>query len=843
MKRFFVLMCGGCLIFFALLAVSPRLPKSSALVNPEAPRVFLDTKYTPPAGNIIRVAPGGDLRAALNAALPGDTIELTAGATYTTPSDGFFLPKKTGTGWIVIRTSNMAGIPEEGTRVTPAHAAAMPKIVTTNVWPAVRTAPGAHHYRFIGIEFTVASNLSLNYGVVRLGDGSGQDSLTEVPHDIIIDRCYIHGKATGEMIRGVALNSARTAIIDSRIADFHSVEVDAQAIGGWNGPGPFKIVNNYLEATGENLMFGGAATAIANLVPSDIEIRRNHFFKPLRWRVGDPSYAGIHWAVKNLLELKSARRVLIDGNIFENCWADAQTGYAINLKTSNQRSGQTWAITEDVAFINNIVRHAAGGVTLLAKSEPETGNTRRIKIANNLFEDISDRWGGGGRLFQVNGPISNLTIDHNTCFQTNHILNFSGGVNSGFVFTNNIAPHNAYGVKGDSQASGTASLLYYAPGYQFARNAIAEAEASAYPANNYYLATLDEVGFVDMGAGDYRLRADSICKNAGTDGKDVGADMAAIAAAIQGGGTDAPPLPEPAEDVTVTAISPNSGPTGGGTQVTITGSGFVTGTTVLIGGVAATSVRVIGSASLSAVTPAHAAGTVNVVVRNPDGQSDTLANGFTYTAPASGETVLLADDFNDGYLNTSRWNSGSLFSGYTDSSLPLYERNQRLEIGPLLRNVTGSHYRGIRSASAYNFARAYCHVEVVQTAAAATEANAMLTVGRDVNNYYRIYVAAGSLICQKKVNGAKVNLFTVSYDPANHRFWRIRHDAATGHVVFETASGSGGAPGAWVKRRSEVWNTASVPLTAVLFELKAGTWQSEATAPGTVIFDNFRAAR
>jgi hypothetical protein len=53
-------------------------------------------------------------------------------------------------------------------------------------------------------------------------------------------------------------------------------------------------------------MFGGGDPAIPNLVPSDIEIRRNYFSKPLSWRVGDPSYTGVTWLVKNLLELKNA---------------------------------------------------------------------------------------------------------------------------------------------------------------------------------------------------------------------------------------------------------------------------------------------------------------------------------------------------------------------------------------------------------------------------------------------------------------------------------------------------------------------------------------------------------
>ncbi|HXG68762.1 MAG TPA: PKD domain-containing protein, partial [Blastocatellia bacterium] len=451
-----------------------------------------------------------------------------------------------GSGWIIIRAADLAALPE-GQRVSPQNAPAMPKLLTSiNNTPALRTLPGAHHYRLVGLEIGPGPAITMMGDLVRLGDSSSaQATLASVPHNIIIDRCYIHGSPQLPLKRGVALNSAWTAVIDSYISDAHVVGQDTQAICGWNGPGPFKIVNNYLEAAGENVMFGGAATTIPDLVPSDIEIRRNHFYKPLSWRVGDPSYAGIHWTVKNIFELKTGRRVLVEGNTFENCWLDAQTGYAINLKTSNQDSGQAWAITEDVMFINNIVRHAAGGVTLLGRSQPETGNTRRIRIANNLFEDISNKWGNNGRLFQVNGPISNLTIDHNTCMQTSNLVSFSGGVNDGFVFTNNIAPHNTYGVKGDGQPSGTASLLYYAPGYLFARNVIAGAKASVYPANNYYPATLDEVRFVDLAGGDYRLREDSSYKNAGTDGKDIGADLEAIQQALSGGQQAPPPNQEP----------------------------------------------------------------------------------------------------------------------------------------------------------------------------------------------------------------------------------------------------------------------------------------------------------
>src|SRR5205807_1829530 len=148
----------------------------------------------------------------------------------------------------------------------------------------------AHHYRFVGLEITTAWNVTAgtNFGLVRLGEngtgGTPASLLTDLPTDMTFDRCYIHGSPTGNVQRGIAVNSRRTAVIDSYISDIHGVGFDTQAIEGWNGDGPFKIVNNYLEASGENVLFGGADPSIANLVPSDIEIRRNSFNKPLSWK-------------------------------------------------------------------------------------------------------------------------------------------------------------------------------------------------------------------------------------------------------------------------------------------------------------------------------------------------------------------------------------------------------------------------------------------------------------------------------------------------------------------------------------------------------------------------------
>jgi hypothetical protein len=81
---------------------------------------------------------------------------------------------------------------------------------------------------------------------------------------------------------------------------------------------------------------------------------------------------------------------------------------------------------------------------------------------------------------------------------------------------------------------------------------------------------------------------------------------------------------------TVTGITPNQGPTTGGTSVTITGTNFTASSTVQIGGVAATGVNFVSSTSLMATTPANSAGPANVSVTTVGGMGN-LNNGFTFS--------------------------------------------------------------------------------------------------------------------------------------------------------------------------------------------------------------------
>ena len=484
---------------------------------PERPR----TRVELPAdtdGRVVHVKAGDSLQAALDAANPGDRITLEPGATYTGP---FRLLRKTGDQWIVITSAG--SLPPRGRRVGPADAAQMPRLVAEGD-VVIQAMPGAHHYRLVGLEIAPVDGTFVNT-IIQLGDK--ERTTDDQPHHIVVERSYVHGDRKRGSRRGVALNSRHTAVVDSYLSDFKEVGADSQAIGGWNGAGPFRIENNYLEGAGENIMFGGADPTVAQLVPADIEVRRNHMAKPLRWKAGDPAYEGTDWSVKNLFELKNARRVLVEGNVFERNWAHAQNGFAILFTVRNQDGGAPWSAVEDVTFVNNVVRHVGGGINILGRDDNHPSQqTRRLEIRNNVFLDVGGSW-GAGRLFQLLDGTNNVTIANNTGLQTGSIV-FGGdhAPHTAFVFQANIAPHNEHGIIGSSTEPGNQTLARYFPRAIVRGNVIIGGRSGAYPADNTFVASPGEAGVAHLRRGE--LRADT------AGGRAAGANMVQLLKAVDG---------------------------------------------------------------------------------------------------------------------------------------------------------------------------------------------------------------------------------------------------------------------------------------------------------------------
>jgi hypothetical protein len=496
----------------------------------------------------ISVPAGGDLQAALNAARPGDTILLQAGATFT---GNFILPAKGGTSYITLRSSAPdSSFPPAGTRITPAYASLMPKLRgTSQGGSAVRTAVGASYWRLLFLEFKPAPTPSANLLEFGRADSS-QSTTSSVPHHLILDRCYLHGDPSTGQRRGLALNSGDAQILNSYFSDFKGINQDTQALGGWNGPGPYLIQNHYLEAAGENVMFGGSDPFIPNLVPSNITIRRNLISRPLAWMSSS-------WVVKNLIELKNAQNVTIEGNTIQNNWSAGQQGYSIVMQPRNQSGSAPWSTVRNVTIQNNVIRHVAAVFNICAADNLHTAQQLRgVVIRNNLMYDISTKYstpnhGANGWMGIMGCGPDNITIDHNTVDNdgTSAIQFYAGYAPfgyqiEGFVLKNNLLRDNKYGIFGDNSSEGVPSLTKYTPNAYVQANSIGGAQASIYPTGNDY-PTLAQwlADFVDRSAVNYQLVSSSISNNAGTDGKDIGVDFAELNAALSGSSSPTPPPP------------------------------------------------------------------------------------------------------------------------------------------------------------------------------------------------------------------------------------------------------------------------------------------------------------
>ncbi|HEY1658738.1 MAG TPA: hypothetical protein VGG14_10360 [Candidatus Sulfotelmatobacter sp.] len=559
----------------------------------ELPRVYVNSALseTPAPGKVHLVKEGGDLQAALDSATCGDVISLQAGGSF---PGRFRLPAKScdDLHWIVIRTSAPdESLPPEGTRILPCYAgvASLPgrpdfhcsslKNVMARITFTGKTgtgpivfAPQANHYRLLGLEITRDSPGATINNLA----GPEQDGVAD---HIVFDRVWMHGTAQDETTRGIFLTGTRfMAIVDSYFSDFHCVSVtgsctDAQDIAGGAGDhpmGPFKIVNNFLEASGENIIFGGAA---ATATPADIEIRHNHFFKPMIWMPGHPGFvggtSGRPFIVKNLFEIKNAQRVLFEGNILENSWGGVgQSGFGIVLTPKNQMPNVCpLCRVTDITLRYSEVRHVGTGIVIantLSGSGGAATAGERYSIHDLLFEDIDGElykgFGSFAMVISTAPPLRDIKIDHVTAFPPRVSFNLGSDLDKPpageFTFTNSILSAGRLEV---TSTGGKRNCAYGAAQFGpagvfkncfsslvFSHNAII-GPARQWPSGNFFPRNEDAVGFVNYNHGkdgDYRLckgknqpapcRSPSPYLHAGTDGKDLGADIDAIKAATSG---------------------------------------------------------------------------------------------------------------------------------------------------------------------------------------------------------------------------------------------------------------------------------------------------------------------
>ena len=559
---------------------------------PAPPRVYINTTWNPPTvGATWHPHASSDLQNALNLAYPGDTIVLNAGSVYT---GNFILPVKANPlgKWIYIQSSALNRLPPPGTRVGPADAPNMAKIVTPNGTTALLPVPGANHYRLVGLEITTASiqgcqphttppTNCFTYFLFGQGDG-GVGHPSQLPDSITFDRVYMHGSPTLDVREAIQGNVTNLAVIDSYISDIHQSTADSQAIAVYFTPGPIKIVNNFLSASTEDVMFGGAGGYSDPYVPSDIEIRRNHFFKPLAWDscgaggtlnasdlqpngVKCPAGLGYQWVEKNNLEFKSAQRVVVTGNTFENTWQSGQVGYSV-LFTIRTGPGGNLAVVDDIEVASNILKNVDRGFNTLEQndgcySDPQCtslGESKRVWVHNNLIPlSANPDTSGQHNWLRVDGGNAHDIGLTDYVFQHNTALMISGSTMWNYAFslsgvggcTPTTSPtHNVWILdnvfarqpSGDCGYQGIAGLNVYMPdpaplAQRFYGNVMFVASGDpigTWPLHNY--ATTVPFAYVNSGSGNFELLTPYWTDT--SDGKLSGIDWVALQGAIAGPG-------------------------------------------------------------------------------------------------------------------------------------------------------------------------------------------------------------------------------------------------------------------------------------------------------------------
>jgi hypothetical protein len=469
--------------------------------------------------NNINVPAGGDLQAALNQARAGDVITLQAGATFT----GHYRLAANSGNTITIQSSGIGNL-AAGQRVGPSQAGSMAKLYTPDGNPVLVIPSGANNYRIQGIEFQSTKGV---YGADLISAGTGREtSASQLPQNLDFDRDYIHADRRSGAHRGIALNSGSTTIENSYFEDFISTGQDTQAICGWNGSGPFLIQNNHLEAGTEIVNFGGARTAISGVVPSNITIQNNEFYKPTRYYAGSSDYAGIKVWAKNMIEFKNGQNVLIQNNTFTNNFTQAdQLGFAILLTVRDESGAVPWATVSHVTVKNNIFNHIGGGAFLMGHDADGGGTAGDLNFSNNLWTDMGV-FGGSGRMYEVLNGINGVHIDHETAFPTSFLLDFAGTPSSDVTVTNSIFA-NGGGIVGDGTGAGEATMAHFDPDGRFQNNLIIGGNSSQYRgshfANNMFVSNISQVGFNNPSAGDYSLSSSSPYAHAALDGGPLGA--------------------------------------------------------------------------------------------------------------------------------------------------------------------------------------------------------------------------------------------------------------------------------------------------------------------------------
>lgn len=570
---------------------------------------------TPAPGAVVNVTANSatDLQAKLTAAVCGQRITLPAGSVY---SGHFTLPALhcSPTNYLWIVTSGLASLPAEAATYTttyngitlhppqfgPCYAGVVSqvgrpalncpgspgtytaKIVTPDATAPLKFTAGTSSIRLIGLEITRTA------GTGFVSELSNIESLGNIDH-LIVDRVWCHGDENQDETEACFYTSAASSVasVDSYYNNFYCISsigncTDSKAIGGGANTlnstteTVLKLVNNFFEAAGENVLYGGGGS---NTVAADFEIRLNTFFKPRIWNPSDPSYnggvSGHAFIVKNLFEFKNGQRVLIEGNTFVNNWGGfSQNGTAVLFTPKNGTNNCPVCADLNVTFRYNAI-NTVGSVMQVVVTKSDLGFYSAGGNHFSIHDLVADNLNyaqcfGCGTGIQTFLPWStyivpssaqvehDVLINHNTAVYASTsgtviaVLGLSGpkiatGNNMANIsFTNNVALAGLTGtsnVIGGGFTANCSEFLVGAPALAacwspntFGGNCFIANGSIVWPGSNVTSLANQTAAYVSYNngnAGNYTLSANA-CQGHGLDGLDPGANIAVVASVIAG---------------------------------------------------------------------------------------------------------------------------------------------------------------------------------------------------------------------------------------------------------------------------------------------------------------------
>lgn len=565
----------------------------------ELPRLQVDTTYPTSFTKDYIVDPGATadgvttfntMQAAsdriCNVDNPTGDVRIKVAGTH---SSAFALGNKASpTGYICVEpTGGIPGTP--GVRISPAEVQAKGVLFqSSDTIGTIQFSPGAHHWRFSGIEATVtyASTTDPRNSVIYIQDQNSSlaqpDSIYDTPHHIGFDRCYIHGQSDHTLQRCIQNDGRYVFVTNCYLDEAHATlspnmgSGDEQAIANVQAPGPSHYENNYMRASGEVMMTGGADPSWVDVVNRDVTIRHNVFYSPIAWQ--------LLYKHKNTIEWKNAARHLVEGNIFDGSWSQGQDGTGIKFNSANQGESAVnlYEGVQDITFRKNFCRTMQTFLTL-AKTAG-TANTflmTRVHVHDNIAVNIDDpstwtdttgaRIGASGntRAVLLDGGLSagpgGWGVRHNTVIgspdalaTSTRAVYFGDAANPHSVYDDNLSV--ARGVGAQQSGGGVAGTAFTGamPDDNAGKNVFYDYDAAAngnppWPATSAFPAHLANIGFTDVsGLTSYatlapetivaglKLQAASphSAANGWTDSqgaaKDAGADIDAVLAAITG---------------------------------------------------------------------------------------------------------------------------------------------------------------------------------------------------------------------------------------------------------------------------------------------------------------------